>query len=737
MSLFNAPLKRYSLPYVRVPSALEGLPALVSPVTLVSGSEHLSGYIQNIDIGTVNNNRGKDVNVQGTWANGFIVRGLQGQRGIPIRFINDPTVGAILGSTSLGQDTVQQVNQATNCEFHGYDIDHPWSILVGSGAGGYSGFNWGSSPAGTSIHICNAYVKDASYAGIITNFGTGTNVGHGWNGDSYEEVCLRFFRVDGLVSEGEGGYFGHTSSTFAELRRVVLLHFSAMNKGREGFQTEHCDRVLVYNGTSRNVGQNTGGLLEQENLVQVHDCGTAGNQVIIENYIFDGAPNLWNLFTHNLVFRNCYFRWTNGMAGYIGQTDTSYFAGSPRLTGAAVTFDSCYFVGDNGGSTISYMTQLAELNCNFTWVSCHFTPNISAIWQDQRVGSPVNVIAGTIGSNGNVYDSNIPIPTYASDNVLDFHNYNLVTNTWFHAKGMGSRTPAQGKLNICQSPYNPTIKVAYGSDFSSVVTPLLPTTQPFLLQDGHYRTLPVTWNVGSYNPTTAGDYTIQGSPALPLPSDVRNTAGVVGYNVVTVKPAPAPTKIVVVNFADPAGPPITDLDYNNIFIPTSGNTNGTQTVYGDGNTAPFILASLINTEGTLTGYQIAFPSSNQFSGGSTGRLPSPTGTGIYPDDAIVHLMYNPAGSGYRTFTIAGLDNTLTYTIKIMSSGDTYLSSPQTCNQQVTGSGGTTTVSAFNEYGNQSNVSTFTAIPVSGVITIGIGIASGRAAISVLQIEYTP
>lgn len=720
---------RYLLPYVDIADA----PTLTSPKSLASGSESLAGYIQNTDIGTVNNFVGKDVILKGAWNSGFIVRGLQSNPGKPVRFVNfDNSV--TLGTSTLGQDTVQQVNQATNVEFYGKSLLAPMYILAGSS--GVSGANWGSSPSGTSISFYNTIVKNAGYGGILCNFGTGTNVGHGWNGDLYEEVFLRHFRTHGLVSEGEGGYFGHTSATYAELERVILLQMSAMNKGREAWQGEHNRKLLAYHHTNRNVGQNTGGLLEQQNLNQIHDCGTGVNTVIVENCIFDGAPNLLNIFSHNIIYRNCYFRWTNGQPGYIGDSTTSYFAGSPRLTGVQQLYEKCYFFADNGGASVPYMNQCAEPGCNIQYKDCVSSANIGAFLQDQRVGSPANSFIGTVTTNGNTqlswstFDQHYR-PTYISDDPDDHANYCLVSHPWFHAMGMGRRTPAKGKLNLCQVPKLATIKATYGTAFSSLT---LPSTHIFCAQDAQYYSLPVSWVAGSYNPAVAGNYTITGTPVLN--SQLQNSTGITASVIVTVKPAPAATKRVLINLGDTGAPPITlditDDYWNNL---TAGGSTGSppvvQQIYGQGTGDP--ITSLINTEGTLTGYGLT--TTSILSGGNTGQQPATYGAGVYPDDAIIHGWYNPS-AGYRGLDLTGLDNTLTYTVIIMCSSATYLSSPQTANIQVIGAT-TSTTTAFNEYGNISSTISVSMVPSGGKITINLGTNQGRAMISVIELQYTP
>jgi hypothetical protein len=167
----------------------------------------------------------------------------------------------------------------TNIWIYGGDATHPFTVKDALG----SAINWAStSTGGTTFRIQNALLTNLGYAGILSNVGNGSAIDNSqWNGLKYKKNVFSFVKIDGKPTEGEGFYGGTTHTPYGVCDEHVMLHCAVFNKGREGYQNEHSNKLSVYNCTAYNVGQGlaTHGSTDQIFLAQFHDVSNA----IIEN----------------------------------------------------------------------------------------------------------------------------------------------------------------------------------------------------------------------------------------------------------------------------------------------------------------------------------------------------------------------------------------------------------------------------------------------------------------------
>lgn len=696
--LANSSIVNSGLRYVPIPDA----PTFNSPVTLNSTDTAVDGYIWYFDVGATLDNGGKDAILAGLWKTGATFNTCVGTIAKPFRFVNQDA-NTILGSNRLAvahTDVSSTTNGSTHIEVYGKNLLAPWKVVSGESA-----MNFGATTAGAIYKVCNVVAKNMNYAGILTNIGLG--------GYSYKKVLNRFFRINGLSTEGEGGYHGHTSSPFSVLDEVILLHNHAKDKGRETFQIEHATKFLVYNCGGYNVGQVVG-QAGQNNCVQIHDSNGT-----VENCIFDGAWYPFNNFAHGITFRNCYFRFTKGEA-FIGRTDTSYFAGSPRLTGVKQLYVGCTFHFDNPTGTTT-LVQVAERNCDIDFSGCTFSTRITGIYNDQRGATPPNSLLGTLTTRGNVTASTITLPVYRTTDFNNYAAYMCVTGSYYN-RGMGYRTPVKGKLDICEVTECADVTVPYGTKFTGLTA--LTTTQKCTIQDGSQTNLALTWLVGSYTGVT-GTYSIVAN--ITVPSAYRNTTSIQAKCNVIVSPPPSTTKHIIVNLGGTAMGYVTSSNYNH--IPQSFST-GQQTIKGEnsGDT----LTSLRKTDGTgYSGYQINIIS--QFTGEGLGQNTA----GIYPASANLSEWTNPGSSGTsRSFKFTGLVSGRTYNLKIMNSAASFLSGAQTCDVTVTGGASGGTVTNFNEKANVNTTNNIQVRPTAaGEVTIAIKKRAGLSCVNVVEIIY--
>lgn len=334
-----------------------------------------------------------------------------------IRFTNSD-VYQIGGSAVKGLASI-----LINDDIEIYGLNKSTPLLIEAGLANNSGINWITSVDGPILKLQNIIIKGSQFAGILASTST----------DAYERFDLKFIRVFGLNTEGEGVYIGNTSTTFAVTNEVDIQHYYVTDKGRDGLQIGHTNEMYVNKFTCYDVGKTN--TAQQDHLIQVVD--TNG---LIENSVFDYAPRICNLSAHGVTIRNCYFRFydTAESGGFIGRTDNLSYYPTARHNGEPILFENCYFDDDSGisaGALFNVQERIADIEFR----SCSFDTTKSNLFLDTRVVGYTNTLIGTLTTNGNSIIALTP-PTYSNHISTSYEDHGLITNEWFLNKHMGYRT---------------------------------------------------------------------------------------------------------------------------------------------------------------------------------------------------------------------------------------------------------------------------------------------------------
>jgi len=675
----------------------DNAPTLTAPETLVAADASVAGILFTAELNGAN-----DIILSGNWVDGLSINAVTGEKGTPKRFVNEST--GLIGTSSKAATAFGVIGSVNYVEIYGLNKDTPMRISAGAGQ---SGFVFNPTPAGTRIRIYNAVGKDIGYSTLLF---TATSTG------SYRIVNISWVARNGTVTEGEHLYFGHVS-TERIFTVLVSVHCSALDAGREGLQIKWTENFRVYNHTYRNVGQVV-------DTAQQHGFQWEVSNGAMYDMIFDGAKRSFNIFAHGSAWRGGYMRYTG--AGFIGLS-SSFWPGNPKLNGFKIFIEGVTFLNDSGGSN-KYLAQWAETGCDFEFKDCVFSDNHhSNIIEDIRVGGS-NSIIGTTTTNGNTTLPAATIlalrnPSYISDvwTVADFNN--LTRGSYWFNQGVGKGSPTKRTIEILDGKEVATEVVAFDTPYASLIKP---TTAEFMLSNGKWVTLDVTWAIGAYDQDLAGTYTIYGTP-----TGYANTLNIQTEKDVEVLAYVNPNTARV-NLTGSAGSYVGSGNWNNIL--TAGFSTGVQTIKGD--SAAETLASIRNVGGTLTGYGLTVNS-----GFDTGALGEDSGGGIFPNPAIIGSWANPGGSGTsRSFKFTGLDNTKTYTISTLSSVDVdIVGSSHLVTIEVSGGSGGSTVTNYEADGNKNVLNTFTGcVPTAGgEITIRVEKrTAGQAVINAIEFEWT-
>lgn len=409
--------------FIDIPSA----PTLNSPVTILPSDYDGAGpgFFSASLLGA-----SSDGILSGNFSVACALRNWFGTAGTHKRLVN--AVGTVIGSGSSNHGFQSADNLTNYLDIYGLNPLNP--MLVRSGPG-QMGLQLSHKAGGANYIVRNVVIDSPGATGITFNFGI--------NGTAYYENLdvshLRSF------NNGQEGicYVGNTGSSYNGTNYINNATFHdnfSYNSSREGTQFEHINNLNAYNNTVILSGQ-TGGA-GQDGCQQLHDV----NGVTIDS-IYDGAPTPGTVFTHGLVIRNQYYRFTTLTALFIGRTDNSYFAGSPRLNGQPILYDNCIFHCSNAG-TLSKLCQVAERFANIEFRNCIFSSNITALYDDIRVAGFTNSLIGSISTNGNT-SASITAPTY-QPNYNVYNNYlthgllDPVSAATYYNRRMGMRTPRPG-----------------------------------------------------------------------------------------------------------------------------------------------------------------------------------------------------------------------------------------------------------------------------------------------------
>lgn len=673
-------------------------PTLTTPQTRAAAGLTVAGILFQVDLTS------KHVILSGTFADGLAINGIENALGDPLLLTNE-NASTIIGALSLTPaSAITVIGDTNNLELWGLDKDTPLVLRSDE-----SGLVFNPQIGGSTIRMYNMLAEDVGYSGFLFTVPS--------SGGSYHRKTIGgFLNVDGLVTEGEGLYFGHVS-TDTPHNYLALVHCAAKDKGRNGFQHKWGLKARCYNHTYRNIAQVADTAQNQAFQVEV------SKDTILYDFIFDGAKYSMNLFTHDLIVDGGFTRWTVG-AGYIGVA-SDFWPAHANLNGVKVLFRNHTFILDNGGAA-GYVAQWAETGCDLEFQNCRFSANINAsIVQDIRVGGS-NSLIGTTTTNGNTSVAKATLlaqlPTYLSDDPYnkDFSNINPTAYWAVQGAGKGSQSNRTTEILDVKEVVGQT--VVYGTVFGDLT---LPSTLPCFLSTGQWEDLPINWAVGSYDGDVDGVYTVYGTPV-----GYTNTDNNRSEAIVTVEAYVNPDTVRI-NLTGAAGTYVGSGNWNNILA--TGFATGAQTIKGDN--AGSTLASLRRVGGTLTGYGLTINT-----GFDTGALGEDSGGGIFPDAAIIGTWANPGASGTsRTFKFTGLDNAKTYIIKTLSSVDVDITgSSHLVTIQVSGASGGSTVTNYEADGNKTVLNTFTGcVPTGGEITIRVEKrTAGQAVINAIEFEWS-
>ena len=671
-------------------------PTLVSPQTRAASGLTLAGSIFPGDLTS------KHVILSGAFTGGAALNGIVGTLGDPYIFTNENS-STLIGTTTNSTAAIGALNGTNYIELWGKDKNTPLRIRAGSGQ---SGIQFNPQVAGGNYRIYNVIGDDIGYATLLYSAPSS-------GGSYYKKNSIAWLARSGLSTEGEHIYLGNVS-TETIFKNNVLLHNSGLDMGREAVQIKWSERSRIYNNTYKNIGQVSD--VAQQHALQIE----VSSDTRFYDNVFDGAKRSVNIFSHDIIVKGGVIRWTS-TDGYFGKAST-FWPGNPKLNGLPVIFDGVTFIRDISGS--GYVAQWEETGCDLTFINCRFSDNINAsIVDDNRAGSPTNVLTGTTTTNGN---TSVPkatllaeMPTYISEDKTNVDFMNIPTGNYYFIAGAGKGTPTKRTVEILDAKEAVTETVAYATAFGSLVNP---DSTSVLLSSGYWVNAAVSWATGSYDGNTAGTYTIYGTP-----SGYTNTDGILAEKQVVVLPYVNPNTVRV-NFASNSSTYVGSGNWNHL---AQNFTSGVITVKGDNSGQT--LASLRNVGGSLTGFQVNI--TTVFDSGDNGQVAG--GAGIFPDAAIRSHWTTP-GAPSRVFKITGLNTSTTYTLKFLGSAADYLSgSSQLINITVAGGSGGGTLSNQQTDSNITNTIDFTCVPNgSGEITVTLANnATGVNYLNVLELSW--
>src|SRR6185436_5264210 len=196
-----------------------------------------------------------DIKTSGSFSDGFTLRDYTPPGPTYYRFVN--TSGDVFGSASLADHAIDAVIDADWQAFYGLDALNPPVLRSQT----QNGMQLSSRVGGSHYLIQNYVVDNPGASGFTANFGVG-------GGRTYAWVLLSFYRSFGAGEEGIC-YIGHTSSPYDDVDIAIVHDCFSTDSNREGTQTEHVNKLFLYNNTVHISGQS--GIAGQKGLIQLHD----------------------------------------------------------------------------------------------------------------------------------------------------------------------------------------------------------------------------------------------------------------------------------------------------------------------------------------------------------------------------------------------------------------------------------------------------------------------------------
>ncbi|MEM8564927.1 MAG: hypothetical protein AAGF85_00605 [Bacteroidota bacterium] len=404
--------------YEDMPVRTSSLPTDENLLDLATNGE----TIENSDL------NGKKVQlVPANWANRLRLNGVNGSLNdhLIVKAQDDSGYSIVGGDTvAAGQQVLGTLNSPNYITYEGLHLKGNSNPAIA----GITGTSAWPDALG-SYWVWRDIVSEAmSFANMQANFSTGVN-----SSNFYQSLLIEFFRSFGHNIEGENFYVGDTDKadgTYSMIANAIMRHCLGYDKGRDGIQFNHVTNALIEYCTIHNVGQeNIGG---QNLCFQFHN-GTG----IVRNNIFHDSPELMNIFSHDVLFENNFWRHTSSVGAYIGRLANSYGANAENLNNQPLIWRNEIF---DCAVTTPNLFNIWEDQCDIILEDCYFSDLIQNIFVDNRVDKlsyNIQVINPTFYPAGS-----IPLPAYVSLNPDDYTTHGLNTIPFHSSRGYRAKLAA-------------------------------------------------------------------------------------------------------------------------------------------------------------------------------------------------------------------------------------------------------------------------------------------------------
>lgn len=709
------------------PTIISGLTYASIPAADVSGTSATLTYS---NPGTIANSTGGDTQnkiLSGAWTQAH-ANTLTGSSGSYRKISNedgDVVLGSVAGSAIFDIST----SSSDYFELNGKSPSEPL-YFTANGNTPLAAVQLNAWSAGPNARIRNIVNTGGGYAVFANSAGTlsgGDATTPPTSSANYGKLELSFIRSFGPVDNTnfrEHFYLGRTETNNGAIHTdLTVENCFGYNVDGDAIQIAWSPSAHIYNCTFVTAGQdgvaNEASFDAQDSFFQF--MNSAGS---IENNIAMDAPQAFRISAWDLIIRNNYVQWTGDDiddAIQILDLASNYSVGNRIVpTPKRIIIENNTFVATNWtGPLIQMLDSKVDVI-----VRNNLIYGATSLFEDQRSGT---VTGQLIDGGGNVFTNDmddIAVPIVSNVDPDDPENHGLNTEPTNHALGRGYRAILPDLEIASTETLDAITGVINGTDFATLEADYLPQIGVVTCDNGLEVTVEIDWQEGSYDGDVADTYTLSGTPTN-LPSYVNNTSAISFSVDVTVQEGDIERTVLISLKGTGSTAYVTTGNWNHV---GQDFATGAQTITGDNSSST--LASLRDTDGNLTGYGVSIVT--QFQGTN---LDGVTG-GTYPDNAQVSRWLNPGGSGSRTFTLTGLNNSITYTVKIYSSMSNAIGGSAVVDITVSGSSGGGTETGWNVKGNVSDVKTFTVVPSSGVITIAVTKNSGQAPINVVELNWT-
>lgn len=539
--------------------------------------------------------------------------------------------------------------------------------------------------------------------------------------NKYGKIELYFVRSFGAVDAVNGRenyYIGRTTTTSGAIyEEFIAEHILGYGSDWDNIQKAWIRDFRLSNSTF--VTSGTDDSEAQDASLQI-----ANSKGIVENCIFADAPQAARISTYDLVIRNCYFQWTGDeledamqIISYANYADGARLV--PQPGNRIILVENCDFVSPNWTGELF---QVFDSKVTIVVRNCRIN-GATSLFADVRGGT---VTGELIDGGGNIFGATIETPTFSNFTPTDFNGHGLLNPGEHLNLGRGYRSKLP-QLSVSSAvAIDPITNVLNGTDFATLVSTYLPAYGVLNLSSGQI-TVEIDWQEGSYDGDVEGTYNLVGTP-INLPQNVSNGNNIQFEVEVGVQAGGIERTVLISLKGTGTSPYVGTGNWNHV---AQSFATGAQTIRGDNNDD--VLASLRDTDGNLTGYGVSI--GTQLQGSDTIGMNS---AGAYPANAIRAGWTNPGSADtVRTFSITGLNNSLSYTFTILMSKDSGVTGDGITTVTISGASGGGSVSDFEAKGNINTTHTLPAVvPNAGVVNIAVTKRGVTSVINVVQIDWT-